>query len=106
MNNSKYIVFNRDDFNSAIRWSQDASLEQLELFREIDDVFSFRLQDRFAAPAIQAYLDAVCNVLEVLEEFGMPDESQTIEDLTMIRDWAFEMTMRARKFKEKKIPDG
>jgi hypothetical protein len=105
MKTSKYIVFNRDDFNAAIGWVKDPDLEQLELFKEVEDVISFRLQDRFVAPAIQAYLDSVCNVLEVLEEFGMPDENQTIEDLTMIRDWAETMTTRARGFKEKKIPD-
>jgi hypothetical protein len=95
MNSQKYIVFNMDDFNEFDEGHPE----------EIPDAVTFRLKDRFAAPAIQAYFDAICNVIEVLEEFGMPDDNTMIEDLTVTRDWAFEMVTRAREIKDKKIPD-
>jgi hypothetical protein len=95
VNFDKYTVFKKVDLD----------LLGPKTATPIDDVICFRLQDRFCAPAIQAYLDAICNVIEVLEEFGMPDDGTTIEDLTMTRDWAFAMTERARTYKLKKIPD-
>lgn len=99
MNESKYIVFKRDEFD------QSFGIGRVPAAKEVEDVAAFRLQDRFSAPAIQAYFDAVSNVLEVLEEFGMPDDNLTIEDLTILRDWAFEMAQRARTYKDKKIPE-
>jgi hypothetical protein len=97
---SKYIVFNRDEFDKTFFDTLEA-----EKIEEIENVVALRLQDKFVVPAMQAYLDAVCNVMEILEEYGMPDENINLEDLTTVRDWAFHVTTAAREFKNKKIPD-
>lgn len=87
---SRYIVFRRDDWEAKRQGAYD----------ELDDAVVLRQRDRFSSPALQAYLDAVSNAIEILEEIG----SHIPPDLYEIRDWALGVVNEARQA-ERHLPD-
>lgn len=105
MDDSKYVVFKRDEFDQELGRIIGHDLREVK-FHELQlDAIVLRMQDRFSAPAMQAYFDAVSNALEVLEDFGIISVPAVLKDLEVLRDWAFNTTQDARNYKYKKIPD-
>lgn len=104
MLSQKYIVFNREEFNQAYNTIERHSFNSDVIPQEIDDAITFRVQDRFTATAMQSYFDAASNALEILLENGHAVDYTVIEDLSEIRDWAFEMAETARAEKHVKYP--
>ena len=53
---------------------------------------------------MQAYFDATSNALEIMMENGYAMDYSVIEELSEVRDWAFEMAEAARSEKHVKFP--
>ena len=106
MDDSKYVVFKKDEFYKELGSLVGYDLNRGQRFTDLQlDAIVLRMQDRFSAPAMQAYFDAVSNALEVLEDFGIISVPAVLKDLEVLRDWAFNTTQDARNYKYKKIPD-
>lgn len=84
MKDSKYLVFKRKKF---IERHGTAKVSEA-----LTDAVVIRTRDRFAAPALQAYYDAISNTIEVLEELGIA----VPPDLDEVRDYFFHAASAAR----------
>lgn len=100
MNDDKYIVFKRDDYD-GYKWDQKYILEGFA----IPDAVVIRKQDVFAPPALEGYANAITCVLEALEGVAITEEtSEIIWRLRRVADYFHGQAEDAYNF-QRKLPD-
>jgi hypothetical protein len=116
MENDKYVVFKRDEFNEWARVMHDA-VEEVAEGKELNlrvhlnqislqDAVVIRKQDVFAAPGLYGYAASIQTAIEVAQRL---DPSSLTEEeqwrLEALRDFFFEQGHEAAEHSPKKIPD-
>lgn len=106
MPDRKYLVVKREDFDELLRTTLKADdrvghhrltcVEDMAL----DDAVVIRTRDRFAAPALHAYTEAIRNTVDLLDIYGLPAPP----GLRDVADYFHERAMEAMEHSEKQFP--
>ena len=102
---NKYVVFKRQEFDQWLDQLHDAllPLAQLpELPGECKDSVVIRLQDRFAAPALDMYADSIALGISFMKSLGL--NGIQAKRLTAIADYFKECSETSRNM-HTKLPD-
>lgn len=110
MTDTKYIVFKRTSFDDLLikvvpelTPSVGDALNVLAS-EQIEDAVVIRKQDVFAAPALDAYANAIAVAIEVLSSHNRGNNNPMVESLKAIADY-FHSAASASWEMDRKIPD-
>lgn len=119
MNDEKYIVFKRKDFDQLreklISVELPTIVDRVLDLPPVEDAVVIRKQDVFAGPALHAYASSIQTVIELLRslstdpvnvDHGVP--GLTVEQMSRlypIRDYFFQQAFEADDVRTKKVPD-
>lgn len=94
MKNDKYVVFKRD------AWDREKLAQMYAVgLKEVPDAVVIRLQDAFAAPALDAYANAISVALKLLDK-----DNENYTALRTIADYFHEAAAESWQL-ETKVPD-
>lgn len=105
MEDEKFVVFKRDEFESwASRAVPTFSMEVPVLPRGVDDAVVIRRQDMFAASALDTYADSISVAISVMGMCSDDNVNGTVSRLQRIADY-FRAQAELARDTHGKVPD-